>query len=866
MEIPIDSQEKDKQKDKSISYNQVNSTVGLIGKSSLDVLSSLNKPRLDILDLNALMASDLVKGNKSDNNSFNKSNPPQEAKTLQPQSIENVFKNKFNNFSQPMLDTKIPSKIELNSQRSKLSAREKVLKATERMHVYVDHYLKDEIEIKDSDNHNKDSKTFKEIELKQLKDLKESQHSDYNSSKRQYTLTNKQDYSIDRTEKKSESFVKNNHSSRVDKKEIIIKRKSIIEKRRMSRKRVSDINTFAVTDMLKKSQSKSQYSRILSVIKWLDLVIAFIITLNILVSIIDNEISLNYSDDYLAERIKGKPINYILTLPDLEYLGTRQLKPIENFLRFINIFLSFIISGLIIWHYRKLIELEQIEWKLSQYDSLWTSGKFKYLVIDIFISLIFYPPYLNIFITGEMLGLIYAYNCNSVFSVLVMTKLYFVVRIYKYFSHWTNNTAVAICNNYNVKSGIHFAVKAEMKKRPGTILSILLIISLIFLGFSLRTFEYKVIHPIYGLQGVKGINDLQNLFNCLWLVIVTMTTVGYGDFYPRSHLGRLVGVISCIVGMLLLSLIVVFLGSMSEFSPEEKKAFSKLKKLFASDNVENKAANVIKNIFFLNRLRFQNKKKSKRVFLMEMFFYLTSLRKEISIFKNDYKIANSYSLPVDEMLLRLEVKLKDDIIKLSDILSQINGTDKDLDLLSKDQEEIQSTMTGVIKMQEDISKYMVNLNNQKYLENVSKNNSPYISFGNYKRRRSKGSLTCKNNDSMTNFIKKKTISFGVVDKNRSDRRKSSSTSKHNINLDQNSNIPKINFILEPEEDEIQFKNKIKNRFLGYTDRSSNREGSNRSGRNRPISEKTEENEKLSNQENLNCYDVKTDEIKRKSSE
>jgi hypothetical protein len=55
------------------------------------------------------------------------------------------------------------------------------------------------------------------------------------------------------------------------------------------------------------------------------------------------------------------------------------------------------------------------------------------------------------------------------------------------------------------------------------------------------------------------------------MCFVTMATVGYGDFYPWTHLGRLTGVAVCIMGMISASLFVVFLQQLIEFNPKEQK-------------------------------------------------------------------------------------------------------------------------------------------------------------------------------------------------------------------------------------------------------------------------------------------------------
>lgn len=54
--------------------------------------------------------------------------------------------------------------------------------------------------------------------------------------------------------------------------------------------------------------------------------------------------------------------------------------------------------------------------------------------------------------------------------------------------------------------------------------------------------------------------DFHNFENAIWNVIVTMTTVGYGDFYPKSLIGRLVGILITLWGVFFVSMFVVALG------------------------------------------------------------------------------------------------------------------------------------------------------------------------------------------------------------------------------------------------------------------------------------------------------------------
>jgi len=75
-----------------------------------------------------------------------------------------------------------------------------------------------------------------------------------------------------------------------------------------------------------------------------------------------------------------------------------------------------------------------------------------------------------------------------------------------------------------------------------------------------------------------------------------MTTVGYGDYYPRTNLGRILGIICCFWGVFLVSMMVVTLTMSSEFEPKEQRAFDILYRLLIRDRIKNRAATVITQV------------------------------------------------------------------------------------------------------------------------------------------------------------------------------------------------------------------------------------------------------------------------------
>lgn len=164
----------------------------------------------------------------------------------------------------------------------------------------------------------------------------------------------------------------------------------------------------------------------------------------------------------------------------------------------------------------------------------------------------------------------FRYSLDDVCTVLILLRVYLLFRILPRFVRWTSPSSRRICSRFEVEPGLMFAVKCELRHRPHCLIVVLLLGVTVFFGLAIRILERNFLDT-------RCIVDLSLLTNAMWLVIITMTTVGYGDAYPSTPGGRLVVALAAVFGMALTSLVVVALSNLSTFTPAQQRAYFAIK-------------------------------------------------------------------------------------------------------------------------------------------------------------------------------------------------------------------------------------------------------------------------------------------------
>jgi hypothetical protein len=142
----------------------------------------------------------------------------------------------------------------------------------------------------------------------------------------------------------------------------------------------------------------------------------------------------------------------------------------------------------------------------------------------------------------------------------------------------------------------------------------LFILSILFFSSLLRIFEV----PYF--KNAQHVNDLEGFFDNIWLVVMTVTTVGYGDVHPHTIPGKIICIMAALWGATMISLLVLATSSFFELKGNQLKAMKHI-------DLTRQAANTIslsfkyflkKKRLYIEKLKFDPELKFKSEFLQRL--------------------------------------------------------------------------------------------------------------------------------------------------------------------------------------------------------------------------------------------------------
>merc|ERR1711871_46174 len=271
-------------------------------------------------------------------------------------------------------------------------------------------------------------------------------------------------------------------------------------------------------------------------------------------------------------------------------------------------------------------------------DSFWSSGLFGEFLLEAFLLLIHLPPGMDFEVVGEadklrqnslgkQVPAEIKYSGTEYVSVIMLVRMVFLFRLVFHVSHISNNSARSLGAISYVKVGPTYALKAMLATRPIYTLFTFFITMLIGFSYAIRVLE-RPVEPAMDYYG-----------SAMWLTVVTMTTLGYGDLSPNTTMGRFIMSIGVLVASICLSLVVVELRKqLSARTGNESRVLTKLDEVDKKIDYRDQAASVITRLYQMRRKNRKFKAGSDAAGSI-----LTPLRdfKELRLTRESYEDENS---------------------------------------------------------------------------------------------------------------------------------------------------------------------------------------------------------------------------------
>ena len=308
------------------------------------------------------------------------------------------------------------------------------------------------------------------------------------------------------------------------------------------------------------------------------------------------------------------------------------------------------------------------------------------------------------------------YPFSSLFNAISSFRILFVLKLLNIYSLYRKPAEEKILIKNGIMPNFLFDLKAYHKKYPLYTLLILFIATIYIFGLLLRYFE------MYYWEGATQYRQLWNYrWNSFWCVFISMTTVAFGDLFPKTYIGRIIIIFATVIGIYFIFMTMTLISQKSILSDTELKAYKLINRLIYRNLLRDVNASIIYHSLKMIQLR--KKFKKKNIDNQKSYEFEFNAEKKMILDQIElYKIYN-------EKLKRSDkVQTKDQLI---DILEQIEKNIFDIEEQLIILEKINTSFQGFKNAQSLMLKYLKSniLNTQFIYEILQRNHKMFGVLG-----------------------------------------------------------------------------------------------------------------------------------------
>ena len=181
------------------------------------------------------------------------------------------------------------------------------------------------------------------------------------------------------------------------------------------------------------------------------------------------------------------------------------------------------------------------------------------------------------------------------FCGFIVIRYWYVIKFLIISSYYYSPRMQRFASMYQTELNLAFALKCILKSNPVVCLLIMFSSNVFMGGYMIRIWErYGSVNPNSAFDSYQ---------NCCWYAFITMCTVGYGDYFAGSSLGRLMTCFVAIFGVFIMSTLTVVMTDNFTFRGGELKAYNMLKQIELNERLDQIRKKLFAKCFLINHTR-----------------------------------------------------------------------------------------------------------------------------------------------------------------------------------------------------------------------------------------------------------------------